>query len=281
MVFPPDEEEIDLNLPIFEASNDDASIVVNVNHQVLEADDKAISIAEIYEIENTGNKIFTGKGEPGSEISKTLKFYIPNEALNMNFIEGIQPENIIREKDTIYDTVSFPPGKKRFVITYNLPLSFGKNVLDKELFYKTETMLVLAAESENKFSIEGLKEMEPIFIDNMNYQRWVGEKIDSNSNIRISYFSTNLEFKTIELYPIFIFTILFIVSVVFGLFKSDGKKVYNNYESLMKRRGKIIYDIAELDIKHDNKEIDYEEYRFIRSELKKSLVLLEKLLRKP
>ncbi|MGI9535140.1 MAG: c-type cytochrome [Thermodesulfobacteriota bacterium] len=281
MVFPPEKEVIDLNLPIFEAAGDDTSIVINVNHQVLATDEKIISIAEIYELENRDNKIYTGKGEAGSDISRTIKFYIPKEAQNLSFIEGLNRENIIREENILYDTTSFPPGRKRVVITYDLPLKFGNNLLNKEIFYQTKTMLVLATESKNKFTVSGLTEMEPIFIDKRNYMRWVGENIDTGSNIKISYYSMILEFKTIELYPIFIFAILFIAAVVFGLLRVNSKNNLINTDDLRESRNKVLIEIAQLDIKHDNDEIESEQYRVIRSELKKSLVLLEKLLNNP
>ena len=279
MVFPPDRDVIELELPIFDTIDDNSVININLIHQVITIGEDNLSVAEIYEFENRSNRIFIGKKETGNDINKTLKFYIPKKAENIGYIEGISRENILRRDNVAFDTVSFPPGKKRVVITYDLPISFGKNRIDKDFYYNTNTMLLLAAESKNKITVTGLNELDPIFVDNQNYLRWVGDDIKSGSRIGISFSSTKLEFKTIELYPIVIFGLLFAAAVIIGLVVVNNKNRIINSENLTEKRKKIITEIAQLDIRHENDEIDSDEYKIIRAELKKSLLLLDDRLK--
>jgi len=277
MVFPPDEDVINLELPIFDASSDDLNIVININHQVIETSNKLLSVAEIYEIENIGNTIYIGEKNTEGDFNKTIKFNIPKEAKKLKFIQGVQGENTIRIGNSVYDTTSFPPGTKRVVFTYELPLNFGNNQIDKDIYYDTKTILVLATESKSNIKVEGLNELDPVFVDNLNYLRWVGENIGPDTKIKINYYSMTLDFKKLELYPIIIFTILFISAVILGFVTIKGKGGVSKYKELIESRQKIIFELAQLDIKHENNEIDSEEYRTFRSELKKSLMLLENL----
>ena len=275
MVFPPDNDVIELNLPVYDAGEDDSAIKINLIHKVISIRENSVSVAEIYEFENSSNKIYIGKKETGADLNKTLRFFIPKEAQNISYIEGVTKENIVRDGNVVFDTVSFPPGKKRVVITYEMPLSFGKNSMEKDFYYNTNTMLLLAAEADYKITVTGLNELDPIFVDNQNYLRWVGENIESGSRIGISFYSTRLDIKKIELFPIIIFGVLFMAAVVSGFFVRNSKKKQLNHRDLEEKRKEIIIEIAQLDIKRDNDEVDTERYKVIRAELKKSLLILD------
>ena len=273
VVFPPDKEVIDLNLPIFDVSKSGSDIVTNFNHQFIEVENKIISVVEIYEFENTGNTVFIGEKDSGSNFNKTTKLNIPKEAQNLKFIQGIDGGSAKRKDDTVYDTAGFLPGKKRVVVTYELPLSFGRNQIRKVFYYDTKAMIIMATESSN-IKVAGLNEMERIFVHNQNYLRWVGKDIKQKSKIKMNHYSTNLEFKKIELYPIMIFAFLFLSAFVYSLtVNSKNKRLSSKY--LLEKREKIITEMAQLDIKYENGEIDSDKYKIIRSELKKSILLLE------
>ena len=280
MVFPPDKDAIELNLPVYDSGEDDSAININLIHEVISIGENSVSVAEIYEFENSSNKIYIGKKETGADLNKTLRFFIPEKAQNISYIEGVTQENILRDGDIVFDTVSFPPGKKRVVITYEMPLSFGKNSIEKDFYYSTNTMLLLAAEAEYKITVTGLNELDPIFVDKQNYLRWVGENIKSGSRIEISFYSTRLDIKKIELYPIIIFGVLFLAVVISGFFVRNGRKKQLNPRDLEEKRKEIITKIAQLDIKRDNDEVDTERYKVIRTELKKSLVMLDERIKK-
>ncbi len=218
MVFPPDRDVIDLDLPVYDLSSNDSGIVVNVNHHVIEVEDKAVSVVDIYQFENTGNTIFMGKKEPDDDFNKTIRLNVPAKAENINFMQGIEKENAVREDDVVYDTAGFPPGTKRVVVAYKLPLGFGRSKLKKSFYYDTRSTVVIATESSN-VKVDGLGDMKTVSLDDQNYRRWVGNDIKKGKDIKISYYSMRLELNKIEIYPIIIFILLLLFAFLFRIKK--------------------------------------------------------------
>ena len=222
MVFPSDKTVIDLDLPIFNAGNDDSNIVINVNHYVMDIEDEHIAVAEIYEFENAGDTIFTGlKQDQRDDFKGTIKLNVPKEAEDLAFREGISQENSVRKGEVVYDTASFSPGNKRLVLTYKLPLKLGRNQMKKTFYYDTRSAVVLVSGSE-KVQISGMEEMKPISFGDQTYRRWFIRDIKPReNNITISYFNTHLQFKRVELYPVIIFALIILL---FYLFSLRGKR---------------------------------------------------------
>ena len=161
----------DLKLPLFETTDNDSEIFLNLNHEILSVEEKTVSIAEIYDFENRGNKIYVGK-QGDNNLRRTLKFYIPLNAVNLRFVEGLDNENIKREKTIVYDSSGFSPGRKRIVLTYDVPLEFGKNLIEKEIMSDVSTLLLLVDDEKGAVEVSSLNELEPVTIENKSYQRW-------------------------------------------------------------------------------------------------------------
>jgi len=222
MVFPLDEEVIDIDLPVFDVSNDDSNIVTNVNHHVIELQNKTISVVEIYEFENKGKTIFIGEGNLEDKLKKTIKLNVPAKAESINFVRGIRADGAVREGNVIYDTAGFPPGIKRVVISYKLPLSFGRSEIKKVFYYDTVSAFVIATESSN-VEVGGLGELKTFSISDQNYRQWRGSDIQRGKNIKISYYSMQLELNKIEFYPAVIFALLLLFALLFSIKKSNSR----------------------------------------------------------
>ncbi len=222
MVFPLDEEVIDIDLPVFDVSSDDSDIVINVNHHVIELENKAISVVEIYEFENRGNAIFIGTKDPEDDFNKAIRLNVPEEAESINFVKGISTGSAVREGNVIYDTAGFPPGIKRVVVAYKLPLGFGRSKLKKVFFYDAASAFVIATEQSN-VEAEGLGEMKTFSISDQSYRQWTGSDIKRGKSIEISYYSMQMELNKIELYPAFIFALLLACALLFRMKKSGGR----------------------------------------------------------
>lgn len=222
MVFPLEEEVIDIDLPVFDVSSDDSDIVINVNHHVIEVQNSAISVVEIYEFENRGNTIFIGAEDPEDNFNRAIRLNVPAEAENINFVKGINTESAVREGNVIYDTAGFPPGIKRVVIAYKLPLSFGRSKLKKVFYYDTASAFVIATEP-SRVEVDGLGEMKTFSISDQSYRQWTGSDIKRGKNIKISYYSMRLELNKIELYPVVIFALLLLSALLFRMKKSGSR----------------------------------------------------------
>jgi len=277
MVFQPDKGSINLELPLFETTENNSKIFLNLNHEILSVGEKKVSFAEIYDFENRGNKIYIGKvGE--NKLRRTLEFNIPSNAINLKFVEGLDNSNISRDKNLVYDSTGFPPGRKRVVVTYDIPLEFGKNVIEKKLLSDVSTLLLLVDDKRGPVEVSSLNELEQVTIENISYKRWTGNSLEKGYKYSIKITNRSLSLKYLDLFPIIIFAALFISVFIIGLIThTENKKKYSVDELLLKR-DELIKSIVELDTWYDKNSIDESVYQTKRQNLKHYIVEIDRKL---
>jgi len=277
MVFPPDKNKIKLNLPLFETTESDSKILLRLNHEILTIDKKTVSIAEIYDFENRDNKIFIGK-LGNDNIRQTLKFFVPENAINLSFVEGLDNQNVKRENNMLYDSSGFPPGRKRVVLNYAIPLEYGENTIRKEILYNSSTLLLLVDDKKELVKVSLLTELEPVTIENKKYLRWSGDNLKTGNKYNITITNRSKILKYLDIYPIIIFAAIFLSVLIIGFItKSERSKIKDEYH-LMSKREDIIQNIIKLDETYEKQLISESEYIRKRNELKNYIVDIDNLL---
>ncbi len=123
MVFPPGEDRITLDLPVYDTTSLDENIFLLSLNVIIYPDngDANVNVTSLYVFENSGDTVFTGE-QAGSDTT-TLVFPIPEEAENVAFSDGLNPEAVERKGEKLYNKLPFLPGMKRIALGYSLPLS--------------------------------------------------------------------------------------------------------------------------------------------------------------
>ena len=123
MVFPPGEDRITLDLPVYDTTSSDENIFLLSLNVIIYPDngDANVNVTSLYVFENSGDTVFTGE-QAGSDTT-TLVFPIPEEAENVAFSDGLNPEAVERKEEKLYNKLPFLPGMKRIALGYSLPLS--------------------------------------------------------------------------------------------------------------------------------------------------------------
>ena len=123
MVFSPGEEEITLDLPVYDTTSSDENISLGSLNLIIYPDNGGanVNVTSLYVFENSGDTVFTGE-QMGSD-TKTLVFSIPEEAVNVTFSDGVNLEEVMREGEKLYSKLPFLPGIKRIALGYSLSLS--------------------------------------------------------------------------------------------------------------------------------------------------------------
>ena len=123
MVFPPGEDQITLDLPVYDTTSSDENISLLSLNVIVYPDDKGanVNVTSLYTFENSDDTVFTGE-QMGSDTT-ALVFSIPEEAVNVTFSDGANPEAAERKGEKLYGRLPFLPGMKRVALGYSLPLS--------------------------------------------------------------------------------------------------------------------------------------------------------------
>jgi cytochrome c551/c552 len=123
MVFLPGKDEITLDLPVYDTTSSDENISLRSLNLIVYPDNggASMNVTSLYVFENSGETVFTGK-QMGSDAA-TLAFSIPEEAVDITFSDGVNPEAVERKGEKLYNKLPFLPGMKRVALGYSLPLS--------------------------------------------------------------------------------------------------------------------------------------------------------------
>ncbi len=272
MVFAPNQDIISLELPVFNSTESEKNISINNLHVIIypASDEKSVSITNIYELLNSSNTIFVGsKIEGDNSQRKTLAFKVPEDAKNVNFLNGINPENVIKNGDKYFDTTAVNPGFRNVVLSYELPLQSLSTSLKIESAYNINSLIVLKKKDGVEAQVEGMGNSQEVVIENDTFDKYERSGLSKDESVLI-LFDGVFVFREFKKYiPIVLFGIFILAGIFYSRFnsKSEPKDCVYSREGLIKEIARID-DLFELD------GIKESEYKIKREELKNKIIEL-------
>ncbi len=283
MVFYPEENTKTLELPIYEPTESNQHISVNADHMIIQLSEGQISIAEIVVFHNGSKQIYIGS-ETENGVRETLRFDLPEGAENIQFMDGLAPESVIRTEGGFVDTTSFGPGIRRVIYAYQLPFKSSKNMIEKRIIYPTGGFVLLVSDTGVDIKVDGLGGSERVNINNERFIRWTGSGLQPGSEIKIELGQSVLSEDFLKWVAFGVVLLLVGVGVLYSFRVKRNpflpKDAALNKEDLSREREKLILEIAELDDRFEAGEIAEGEYRNIRSDKKKKLVSITERIKK-
>lgn len=270
MVFTPNEDTIDLKLPVFDSTESDEKIIVNNLHVIIYpgSEEDLVSVTNIYEFLNSENKIFVGsKIADDNSQRKTLSFEIPEIAKNVDFLNGLNPENVIKSGENYFDTTAFNPGFKNVVISYELPLQKLSTSLRIKSAYNINNLIILKKKDGIEATVEGMGDSKEITIENDTFDKYEKSGFSKNDSVLVLFDGVFVLNELKKYIPIFLFGIFIIAGLLYSRFNSKIQKDLSDNHS----REDLIKEIARLDDIFELKGIEESDYRRKREKLKEHL----------
>lgn len=154
MVFLPGEDRITLDLPVYDTTSSGENIFLRSLNLIIYPDNGGsdVNVTSLYVFENSGDTVFTGE-QTGSDAT-TLVFSIPEEAVDVTFSGGVNPEAVERKGEKLYNKLPFLPGMKRIALGYSLPLSQIQGEFQVGLDYEVADLAVFVRKTELGIRVE-------------------------------------------------------------------------------------------------------------------------------
>jgi len=277
MVFYPNEDTKILNLPIYEPTFDEDNIKIIEAHMIVQASQSEISVADLTLYNNTGERIYVGGMEIEDGQKESLRFSTPGRAQNFNFIHGLTPDDIVKTEYGFADTTSVPPGQKRVVYTYDLPLDSGITSFEKIVDYPTESFLLLVSETGRNAEVKGLIGGEAVQIEGESFLKWTGEDLNPGHLIKVELKSPLAQGDYLKWGALGFLLLIIIAGVIYSSIVKKGAKPEDSadqpegVEDLKEKRLTLIKEIALLDDSFEAGQIDERKYKNIRGNKKEEL----------
>lgn len=276
LVFYPDEDTKEVELPVYEPTESDSEIVIRQAHTILQLSPDSISVAELLMFENKDKRIYVGSNATDGK-RETLKFRLPRDAGNVELIHGITSENIMKTESGFSDTAPVWPGASRIVYTYTIPFKSGKKVIKDTVNYPTDRFLLLVSDTKEKVDVEGLSGGGVVDIQNQKFLQWTGNNLKPGSSIVVTV-NKSLDREAIAKWGALCAVLLIVGGGMLYAFvfkgKSGGKQDSEVFSDIEKGKDLLIREIAELDDSFEQGGLDEESYKKARNEKKATLVKL-------
>lgn len=273
MVFVPNQDTIDLQLPVFDSTESDQNISINNLHTIIypSSDKKLVNVTNIYEFLNSEKNIYVGSSLQNENSSrKTLVFNVSIGAKNVNFLSGINPENVIKNGNQYFDTAAVNPGFRNVVLSYDLPLESFETTLILEPHYKVNNLIVLVKKEGVNAEVKDIGDPVDVVIESDTFEKYEKSDLSRGEKVLVS-FKGVFVFKDLKKYiPILLFGIFIFAGIIYSRFRDIGnsKLVSKNINT----REDLLKEIARLDDLFELKGIEESEYRKKRDDLKKRLI---------
>ncbi len=285
MVFNPGEDVKTLDLPVYEPTDSGVNISISEGHMIIQAVENGLSIADLSSFENKGDRMYVGSVDVAGGRKETLRFSVPPDAANLNFIHGITPESIVRTETGFSDTESVMPGPKRVVFAYTMPLDPGGGTIEKTIEYPTQNFLLLVSKTNEQVSVEGLAGGDVVKIENEDFMKWSGESLAPGHRISIKFVNPAAWKGYIKWAGITILILAVGGGILYSSLAKGGRsgpapeRMESNREDLMRRRTALIKEIAALDDRFEAGGIDEAGYKKLRENKKTELIEVTRRLR--
>ena len=154
MVFAPGQNEITLDLPVYDTTNSDENISLATLNVIIYPNDEgtAVNITSLYDFRNSGETVFVGKSNASG--LRTLVFTVPEDAVDVVFSGGVNPAELEREGEKVYHTVPFLPGGRKVALSYSVSASGLGGKFPIGLDYEAGDLAVFVRKTELGVSVE-------------------------------------------------------------------------------------------------------------------------------
>ncbi len=177
-IFLPDSPEIELDLPVYETTDDPQGLTQERLHRIIAFEPGMVTVADVYVFNYSGDRAFVGQlaadGFPG-----TVKIDVPPNAINVNF-----QNDFVRPVDDYYLSAQpIIPGNETLVsVTYNLPIEGASQSLETPLFYDVPLVNVIAADQGQTINSEQLVSQGVETFQGNTYQLLAGTDLRANQS---------------------------------------------------------------------------------------------------
>ncbi len=280
MVFNPGEDTKTLILPIYEPTFDENDITIIETHVIVQPAEGVVSIANISLYSNSGDKVYVGGKDTADGKKESLRISIPKEALDLNFIHGIKPQDLVQTDYGYAETTSVLPGEKRVVYTYSIPLQSGNTELDQIIDYPTKKFLLLVAEAEMTTTVTGLSGREQVDVQGQKFLKWTGADLAPGHKIELRLKRDFVVDSYLKWAVLAFLVVLIAIGAIYSSFKKEDPEPEQTdiVDNLLDQKNTLIREIAGLDDEFEAGKIDENTYRNVRESKKEELKKLTRRL---
>lgn len=265
-----------IEVTVYDSTTSDETIKIAMAHAVVYIGPDSLQVEEYYLFANEADRTYIGTKEITTDGKKeTLRFSLPKEAFEAQYLLGLMGCCIIDNQDGFVDTMPVLPGTKEIAYSYKVDHSSGRYTFSQNVEYPALRYDLLVQGEGIEVNSNQLSAKDPTEINGIRYQHFSGRDL-APGEILVAQLSglpeTNNQ-GTVKWVAI-VLTVLVGGFVFTYLVRKKRVQPVSAEGSLDQGRKRLLIELAQLDDDFEAGRIAEEVYRRLRTARKAQLVEL-------
>jgi mono/diheme cytochrome c family protein len=179
MTLTPGQPEADVNITVYETTEDDSAVRIERLHVVFDFAPGQVQIAELYILSNDGDRAYVGTLEGG-----TVRLTVPAKALS--FQPGGDPARYLTLADGIADTTPIPPGvgTAETVLVYEMDYD-GELELSRPMPYDARVVNIFMPQDGIEVSGDEIQAGGPFQAQDVTLQTYLANDLPAGERLTL------------------------------------------------------------------------------------------------
>ncbi len=275
IVFSENTTSTSTNVTVYEPTSTDEGVRIAMAHAIIYPEADSLLVKEYYLFVNEGKRAFVGP-DPG-KVGPTLKFTLPEGAVELTPTVGLTKDSIISRNDGFDDTMPIAPGMREVAFSYRLPFNSRGIVLSQVFNYPVGRFDLLAEENSVKLTSSQLQEDAPLTIKDTTYAHLAGGNLARGETITVNV--SGARNGGIAWLPMLLIVAVFGGGAAFGVlyFRRKNKTAPHQVARIAvpdDQKQELLAELAQLDDDFAGGKLDEKVYKERRAAKKAQLVEL-------
>ena len=189
VAFGPGEELKQVDLPVYETTEDGSGIQTDLAHIVIEMDPGAqtLVVSEFQVLSNGGDRTYLGPPSSGPETRTSARFPLPQDAVHLQPLANLGGGDLaaLPQGPGFADTAPFLPGKREAAFSYMLDYMDQNYTFLKPLAYPTSRINVLVSDIGAQIGAPGLANQRTLDIEGKKFLLLSGEGLKQGQTLEV------------------------------------------------------------------------------------------------
>jgi hypothetical protein len=187
--FPPDETLISVPLTVYETTTADDTLVDDRVHLIIsrEVGVPHLHVQEVHVFANESGRTYLGPAEVELEMQGTIRFVLPPDAANVEWLGGFPEESIAISSEGFDYVLPVLPGTAQFTFSYTLPFPEVSYSLEKVFAYATRHVDIFASSGVVSLTAPQLTDAGPVSMMEASYSHFTGENLASGAVLALTF----------------------------------------------------------------------------------------------
>lgn len=265
-----------VEVTVYDATTSDEAIKLVLAHTIIHVEQGTLHVEEYFLFINETDRTYIGSKEVNADGTKeTLRFFLPEEATELQPGYGLMDCCIYDSEGGFIDTMPVLPGNKEVLYSYRVDYKSGAYTFSRNVNYPMAGYALLIDGEGIGVDSNQLVAEEPMDIEGMRFNYFSGSDITS-SEVIVAHLSGLPEANN----PGTIIWIALVIAVLLGgfgfiyLMRKKRLQPVSPADGLDQRRQRLLVELAQLDDDFGDGKIPEEDYRKLRAVRKAQLIEL-------